>query len=385
MHIVPFQTLCSLYFLLQLIPSTYAHNGRHPNQVRDIFSPIESLANSIFGITTAGSTQQTAAASTTPQPATTTQDDPTTSSSPQVVTVVPTVASTTASSSSETAPTSTTSESVTSASITSISDTVTTASSATTTASSSITLLAPSPTTTPPANPVQGLPSSSTDAPQNNAHNGNSVSGAGIAVAVIFSLLIFAGLAYLFYKQFHDVKEKISLRREGNSEGVKPRFPLDLDEEKGFARDRGLGLEPITKLEYERHASWSQTDQDFKTRPRAASEDTLGADPTLPMSPLDRKDSPLPPTPQTYQPKWPLVSPVEAPIPASHTISRKPVGGYLPYKRQTQIGIGLAVPLSKVKVQAPQRLQTRPAELEETEVRRKSRGGRRISGMHELS
>src|SRR5438045_9174275 len=101
MPISGFLRFYNLYFLLVCVSSAHASYHRPPHQSRDILSAIGSLADSVFGISTAPSTDQTTAQSTAPSTdqvtaqatapvSATSQADLTTTAVPQVVTPAPT-------------------------------------------------------------------------------------------------------------------------------------------------------------------------------------------------------------------------------------------------------------------------------------------------------
>lgn len=377
----------NLYFLLVCISSAQALYQRPPHQTRDIFSAIGSLADSVLGISTAQSTEQTAvAASATPQMPTT-QVDSTSAAIPQVVTVVPTAAAT--SSSSQTGATGTGSD----ASSISTAQSATSSPTSTTTDQSSSQTISPlssqtSPTPATPANPIQGLSSSSASSPEIKQDNGNRISAAGVAVAVVFGALILAGIAYLLYRHFRSARDKTATAKPSEYDKTKRFSYLDDDAERGTAYNPGLGLGTVSKL---RNATTSTTPDDaepYRTRSRAGSEDSLVRESTLPVSPLDRREPPLPPLPNDAQEPWPMTHPQSllVKIPATATSLGSAGGGYVPYRREAAPVIGLAVPLSSGHVQNSRSLDHHDASPSE-QTRQVATFGkaRRVSGVHELS
>jgi hypothetical protein len=393
MQLFSFLRFNNLYFLLVCISSAQALYQRPPHQTRDIFSAIGSLADSVLGISTAQSTEQTAvAASATPQMPTT-QIDSTSAAIPQVVTVVPTAAAT--SSSSQTGATGTGSD----ASSISTAQSATSSPTSTTTDQSSSQTISPlssqtSPTPATPANPIQGLSSSSASSTEIKQDNGNRVSAAGVAVAVVFGALILAGIAYLLYRHFRSARDKTATAKPSEYDEMKRFSYLDDDAERGTAYNPGLGLGTVSKL---RNATTSTTPDDaepYRTRSRAGSEDSLVRESTLPVSPLDRREPPLPPLPNHAQEPWPIVSAfgmthqqsLLVKIPATATSLGRAGGGYVPYRREAAPVIGLAVPLSSGHVQNSRNLDHHDAPPSE-QTRQVATFGkaRRVSGVHELS
>ena len=303
MQLIGLQSFCTFYFLLVSISSAHVHDQRQPFQARDIFSPIESLADSILGITTTQSAgQSTAAASTTSQIATT-PDDSTITATPQVVTVVPTAAATSSSGQTSVSETSSGVVSDSISTLTAQSSASSSMSTSTNLSNSQSTSASSSPTSsTPvtPANPIQGLSSSSAGRSQGKQDGGNSVPTAGVAVAVVFGVLILAGVAYLLYRHYRNTREKAATQKPIEYNELKRSSYFECDAEQGMVHNPGLGLGKVAKL---------------RTGLRAGSEDTLVSEPTLPVSPLGRRESPLPPLPKDAQESWPIISPADASCP----------------------------------------------------------------------
>ena len=396
MHFIGLQHFYAIYFLLIGLSATQAHDRRHPDQARDIFSPIESLADSIFGITTTQNADQTTAAAFTTSPTSITQDDSTATATPELVTVVPTAAAT--SSSGQTSGSGTSSDVVSGSTIALTAQAGTTSSAPTTTSSStspsSTTTLPPtSPTPATPANPIQGLSSSSAGSPQAKQDNGNGVPAAGVAVAVVFGALILAGIAYLFYRHSRNSREKAAAQKSSRYNEVKRFSYLNHDEEQAMIQNPGLGLGKVASLKNALNMATSYSAQPYRARPRAGSEGTLVSEPTLTVSPLDRRQAPLPPLPHPAPESWPIISPIDEPYPPSRLVSRhattatstKARLGYMPYRPAVEQVIGLAVPLSSSHSHSPQK-QGPPLPMSgQTYEVAAFEKAKRVSGVHELS
>jgi hypothetical protein len=395
MQLIGLQSFYTLYFVLVSISTAQALDQRRHRQTRDIFSPIESLADSILGITSTQSTEQTAAAASATSQTATTQDDSTTNATPQVVTVVPTAASTSPSSQSSASGTASDASGSTG---TSIAPSATSPSASTPADQStsqthspplSTTLLTP-PT---PANPIQGLSSSSSTNPQVKPDNGNSVPVAGVAVGVVFGALILAGVAYLLYRYFRSTREKAATSNPSTSNDPKRYSYSDHDAEQGMIHNAGLGLGKVAALRTAQRDSATYNAQQFRAPSRAGSDDTVFSESTLPISPLDRREPPLPPLPNEAQESWSIISPVDTPhpqslvvtLPATNTPSGKAATGYVPYRREVERVIGLAVPLSSSYTQcAPRSGHPLPLSGQPHEVTAFEKA-RQVSGVHELS
>jgi hypothetical protein len=347
-------SFCICYFLLISFSSARVHDQRHRYQTRDILSPIESLANSILGTTTTQSAEQTATTASTTSQTTTTQDGSTITATPQVVTVVPTAPATGSSNpitASETSSDSTSSSTATVAVQPTTSSSVLTTKNHSTSQSLSASSSLISSTPAIPANPIQGLSSSSAGSQQAKQENGSSMSTAGLAVAVVFGTLILAGVIYLLYRHFRGVKEKTAAQKPLEYNELKRPSYFDQDAEQGMTHNPGLGLGKAVRLKTALDRTTPYGAQHYRTPSRAASEDTLVPEPTLPVSPLDRREAPLPPLPGEVQESWPIVSSVDAPHPQALLVMRpdtpgKAGTGYTPYRPEVEAVIGLAVPLS---------------------------------------
>jgi len=333
--------------------SARVHGQRHRYQARDILSPIESLADSILGITATQSTEQTAATASTTSQTTTTQDDSTITATPQVVTVVPTAPAASSSSpitGSETSSDPTTSSTATVAvQPTTSSSVLTTEIHSTSQSLSASSLISSTPITL--ANPIQGLSSSSTGSQQAKQENGRSMSTAGLAVAVVFGTLILAGVIYLLYRHFRGVEEKTAAQKPLEYDELKRPSYFGQDAEQGMTYNPGLGLGKVARLKTAPDRTTPYGAQPYRTLSRAASEDTLFLEPTLPVSPLDRREAPLPPLPGAVQESWPIASSVDTPHPRALLVMRpdtagKAGTGYTPYRPEAEPIIGLAVPLT---------------------------------------
>jgi hypothetical protein len=381
----------NLYFLLVCISNAEAHYPR-PHQTRDIISAIGSLADSVLGISTVQSTDQTAAAaSATPQTATA-QIDSTTTAIPQVATVVPIAPAT--SSSSQTGATGTNSDAIstsTEQSATSSASTTTDQStSQTLSPSSSLSLSTPA----TPANPIQGLSSSSASSPEIKPDNGNNVPAAGVAVAVVFGALILAGAAYLLYRHFRSAKDKAATPKASEHDEMKRFSYLDEDVERGMVDNPGLGLGRVTNLRNTKANTTRYDSRPYTTQSRAGSEDSLVQESTVPISPLDRTEPPLPPLPNDAQESWPIVSAIDMPHPepllvkisATKTSFGSTGSGYVPYRPDVEPVIGLAVPLTSGHTQNARRLDHYDVPTsEQTQQITAFEKARRVSGVHELS
>jgi hypothetical protein len=396
MQLIRLQSLYTLYFLLVSISSAQAHDRRRHHRARDIFSPIESLADSILGITSTQSTEQTAVVASTTSQTATTQNDSTTNATPQVVTVVPTAASTGSSSQSRASGTESnairgSTSTLTASSTTSSSVSTTADQSSSQTRSESSTLASSAPPN--PANPIQGLSSSSAASPQLKQDNGNSVPAAGVAVAVVFGALILAGVAYLLYRYFRNVRQKPATSNPSTYNDPKRYSYSDHDVEQGMAHNVGLGLGKVATLRTVQGDSATYNAQQFRACSRAGSDDMLLSESTLPIPPPDRRESPLPPLPNEAQESWSIISPMDAPhpqsllvtLPATNTPSGKVATAYIPYRREVEPVIGLAVPLSSSYTQSGKRSNHPPPISEQTHEVAAFDKARRVSGVHELS
>jgi hypothetical protein len=350
MQLTSLLSFCVHYSLLVSFSSARVHGQRPRYQARDVLSPIESLADSILGITTTQSAEQTAAAASTTSQTATTQDGSTITATPQVVTVVPTALAT--SSSSPISPSETSSDpsgnstATVAAQPTTSSSTLTTRNHSTSQSLLASSSLIPS-TPATPANPIQGLSSSSAGSQQAKQENGSSMSTAGLAVAVVFGTLIVAGIIYLFYRHFRGAKEKAAAPKSLEYHEAKRSSYFGQDAEEGIPHNPGLGLGRL-KTPPDRTTSYGA--QRYRPPSRAGSEDTLVQEPTLPVSPLDRREAPLPPLPGAAQESWSMVSTVDAPHPQALLVRRtdtlrKAETFYTPYRPEVEPVIGLAVPL----------------------------------------
>jgi hypothetical protein len=177
------------------------------------------------------------------------------------------------------------------------------------------------------------------------------MSTAGLAVAVVFGTLILAGVIYLLYRHFRSAKGKAAAHKSLEYHKVKRPSYYGLDAEQGMADNLGLGLGKVARLRTAPDRTTSPGAQHYRPPSRAGSEDTLAPEPTLPASPLDRREAPLPPLPDAAQESWPIVSPVDAPHPQALLVMRPETSGkagaaYTPYRPEIESVIGLAVPLS---------------------------------------
>jgi hypothetical protein len=388
MQLIRLQSFYTVYFLLVSISSAHFHDQRQPLQARDIFSPIESLADSILGITTTQSAEQTAAAASTTTQTATTQDDSTTTATPQAVTVLPTAAAT--SSSSQTSASETSSDAISGSTAILTAQPITSSSTSQTPSPSSPLT---SSTLASPANPIQGLSSGSAGSSQVKQDNGNSVSAAGLAVAVLFGVLILAGVAYLLYRHFRSAREKAATLKPSNYNELKRYSYFDHDAERGLAHNPGLGLGRMATLRSAPDITPPYNAQPYRTRSRAGSEDTLVSETIFPVLPLDRRESPLPPLPKAAQESWPMISPVDNPypqsllvtIPTARTPSGKARTSYTPYRREVKPVIGLAVPLNSSYTQTAESLGPALPSSGQTREVAASEKTRQLSGVHELS
>ena len=384
-----YHSLCLLHLLLLSFSLAQTQNEVQPIEVRDIFSPIESLANSILGITTGQTTKQTPTSQTKSDLASPTGEQVfTITSTPEpsrVQTSAPTFTDSISDATTESAAatTSSTDSSTTDVSIQPLEPTTST--------SSTPTFTLPTIKTTS-ANPIPALPSTLSSAPQAKHDSGNEVNAGGIAVGVIFSAIIFAGLAYLFYKLFPSAKEKFFMWRRSRHGGRSEKDRASKDEEHGMVKSMGLGLGEITNLKHGHRNSWSPPVSYHDMSSRPSSEDTLVSESPSPLSLLDRRNSPLPPPPRINHHTEPFVSPVEGPLPRCLTITPPPASvpydplqrSYTPYRPESNIQIGLAIPMRK----AVGGYKNLPPIPETSEVRRiypTYGSSRRLSGIHELS
>jgi hypothetical protein len=343
MQLTSLLSFCIRYFLLVSFSSARVHGQRHRYQARDILSPIESLADSILGITTTQSAEQTAATTSTTSQTATTQDGSAISATPQVVTVVPTASATSSD------PTSNSTTTVAAQSTTSSPALTTKNHSTSQSLSASSSQISSTPAS--PENPIQGLSSSSVGSQQAEQENGSRLSTAGLAVAVVFGTLILAGVIYLLYRHFRSAKEKAAAPKSLEYHEVKRSSFFGQDAEQGMAHNPGLGLGKVARLKIAPDRTTSYGAQRYRPPSRAGSEDTLVPEPTLPVSPLDRREAPLPPLPDAAQESWPMVSLVDAPHPQALAVMPPDTSGragiaYTPYRPEAEPVIGLAVPLS---------------------------------------
>jgi hypothetical protein len=366
MQLIRLQSFYTVYFLLVSISSAHFHDQRQPLQARDIFSPIESLADSILGITTTQSAEQTAAAASTTTQTATTQDDSTTTATPQAVTLLPTAAAT--SSSSQTSASETSSDAISGSTAILTAQPITSSSTSQTPSPSSPLT---SSTLASPAIPIQGLSS----------------------VAVLFGVLILAGVAYLLYRHFRSAREKAATLKPSNYNELKRYSYFDHDAERGLAHNPGLGLGRMATLRSAPDITPPYNAQPYRTRSRAGSEDTLVSETIFPVLPLDRRESPLPPLPKAAQESWPMISPVDNPypqsllvtIPTARTPSGKARTSYTPYRREVKPVIGLAVPLNSSYTQTAESLGPALPSSGQTREVAASEKTRQLSGVHELS
>jgi hypothetical protein len=381
------------FFFILVSASAHVNYQRQPYQARDIFSPIESLADSILGITTTQSSAQAAALTSTTLQATTTQDGSTPTATTQVVTVVPTAAATTQTSASETSSgaISVSTATLTVPSIASSSALATTDHYASQTLSSSLSLT--SSTLPSNANPIQSLPSSSAGGLQVKQNNSNSVPAAGVAVATVFGVLIIAAIAYLSLKHLRNARGKAANLKSSGYHETKRSSYFDHDAEQGTVYNPGLGLGEVAELRTAPRITTPSRARACRTWSRDRSEDTLIPETTLSMLAHDRRESPLPPRPNTLQESWPIISPVDTPppqslmvtLPAATASSGNPVAGYIPYRREVEPIIGLAVPLSSSHAHTAQSLGPQRSISLQTHGVAASERARRVSGVHELS
>jgi hypothetical protein len=177
------------------------------------------------------------------------------------------------------------------------------------------------------------------------------MSAAGLAVAIVFGTLILAGVIYLLYRHFRSVKEKAAAQKSLEYNEVKRSSYFGQDAEQGMAHNPELGLGKVARLNTALHRTTLYGAQRYRPPSRAGSEDTIVPEPTLPVSPLDRREAPLPPLPGAAQESRPIVSPVDAPHPQALLVlrpdtSEKAGTGYTPYRPEAESVIGLAVPLT---------------------------------------
>jgi hypothetical protein len=216
------------------------------------------------------------------------------------------------------------------------------------------------------------------------------MSTAGLAVAIVFGTLIAAGVIYLFYRHFRAAKEKAAAPKSLEYREVKRSSYFGQDAEEGIPHNPGLGLNKVARLKTAPDRTTSYEAQRYRPPSRAGSEDTLVPEPTLPVSPLDRREAPLPPLPGAAQEPWPMVSTVDAPHPQTLLVMRTDTSGkaetsYTPYRPEVEPVIGLAVPLSSgytsttpsSRVPLPASSQTREAAAFERV--------RQVGGVYELS
>lgn len=216
------------------------------------------------------------------------------------------------------------------------------------------------------------------------------MSTAGFAVAIVFGTLILAGVIYLLYRHFRSVKEKTATQKPLEYNELKRPSYFGQDAEQGMAHNPGLGLGKVARLRTAPDRTTPYGAQPYRTPSRAASEDTLVLEPTLPVSPLDRREAPLPPLPGAVQESWPIVSSVDAPHPQALRVMRpdtsgKAGTGYTPYRPEVEPVIGLAVPLTSGYTNtAPSSRTPLPVSSQTREVAAFERV-RQFSGVYELS
>jgi hypothetical protein len=177
------------------------------------------------------------------------------------------------------------------------------------------------------------------------------MSTAGLAVAVVFGTLVLAGVIYLLYRHFRSAKEKTAVQKPLEYNEYKRPSYFGQDAEQGIGHNPGLGLGKVARLRTTPDRTTPYGTQPYRTPSRAASEDTLVSEPTLPLSPLDRREAPLPPLPGAVQESWPIAMSVDAPHPQALLVMRpdtsgKAGTGYTPYRPEAEPIIGLAVPLT---------------------------------------
>jgi hypothetical protein len=245
-----------------------------------------------------------------------------------------------------------------------------------------------------PANPIQGLSSTSASSSEIKPDNGNSVPAAGVAVAVVFGALILAGAAYLLYRHFRSAKDKATTPKASEHDEMKRFSYLDEDVERGMVDNPGLGLGRVTELRNAKANTTPYDSRPYTTQSRAGSEDSLVRESTVPISPLDRTEPPLPPLPNDAQESWHMVSPIDMPhpqpllvkLPATKTSLGSTGSGYVPYRPDMEPVIGLAVPLTSSHTQNARRLDHHDVPtLGQTQQIAAFEKARRVSGVHELS
>ena len=395
MYFLGLHNFYAVYFLLIAFPAAQADDHRHLDQARNIFSPIESLADSILGITTTQSADQTTAAAFTTSSTSITQDDSTATATPELVTVVPTAAAT--SSSDQTSGSRTSSDGVSGSTIALTAQAGTSSSAPTITSSStspSSTTALPPTLTTPatPENPIQGLSSSSAGSPQAKQDNENGVPAAGVAVAVVFGALILASIAYLLYRHYRNSREKAAAQKSSGYNELKRFSYFNHDEEQAMIQNPGLGLGKVANLKNAPNMATPHNAQPYRARSRAGSEETLVLEPTLTVSPLDRRQALLPPLPHAFPESWPIISPTDEPHPPARLVTRqattatspKAGSGYMPYRPAVEQVIGLAAPLNSSHTQNPQEWDPPLPTSGQTHEVVAFEEANRVSGIHEL-
>jgi len=216
------------------------------------------------------------------------------------------------------------------------------------------------------------------------------MSTAGLAVAIVFGTLILAGVIYLLYRHFRSVKEKTAAQEPLEYNDFKRPSYFGQGAEQGMAHNPGLGLGKVARLKTAPDRITPYGAQPYRSPSRAASEDTLVPEPTLPVSPLDRREAPLPPLPGAVQESWPIATSVDAPHPQALLVMRPDISGtagtgYTPYRLEVEPVIGLAVPLSSGYTSTGLSLGSPlPVSSQTREVAAFERV-RQVSGVHELS
>jgi hypothetical protein len=247
-----------------------------------------------------------------------------------------------------------------------------------------------SPTPTTPANPVQGLSSSSASSPGIKQDNSNRVPTAGVAVTVVFGALILAGIAYLLFRHFRNARDKAATPNPSEYGEMKRFSYFDDDAESGMVANPGLGLGEVSQLKTATNNTTTYDVAAYRTRSRAGSETSLVRQGTAPISSLDRREPPLPQLPIDAQESWPLVSAfgtarpqsLSIKIPATGRSLGSTGGGYVPCRRETAPVIGLAVPMHSGHMRNPQSLDHQDGQTRPVASFAKAR---RLSGIHELS
>ena len=157
-----------------------------------------------------------------------------------------------------------------------------------------------------------------------------------------------------------------------------------------MADNPGLGLGKVARLRTAPDRTTPYGAQPYRTPSRAASEDTLVPEPTLPVSPLDRREAPLPPLPGAVQESWPIISSVDAPHPQALLVMRPDTSGkvrtgYTSYRPEEEPVIGLAVPLTSGYTNTTPSLRAPLLVPSQTREVAAFERVRQVSGVYELS